>query len=96
MKYSIHDTRPLSEKEDDLRALDAIQAVLEDNIADYTLENPENLYDQDQQEILRKVEFSKGAKSFCLVISPDGQWRLMNQKFPRLLLMEIHNALILE
>jgi hypothetical protein len=94
MTCSIHDTRPLSEKDDDLRALDAIQAVLEDNIADYALENPENLYDKDKLEILRKLEFSKGTRSFCLVISPDGHWRLMNQKFPRLLLMEIHNALI--
>jgi hypothetical protein len=72
MTCSIHDTRPLSEKDDDLRALDAIQAVLEDNIADYALENPENLYDKDQLEILRKLEFSKGTRSFCLVISPDG------------------------
>ena len=94
MKYSIHDTRPLSEKEDDLRALDAIQAVLEDNITYYALENPENLYDEDQREILRKLEFPKGTRSFCLVIAPDGNWRLMNQKFPRLLLMEIHNALV--
>jgi len=94
--FSIYDTRPLAEKEDDLRALDAIQAILESSIADYALENPENLYDQDQQEILRKLEFSKGTRSFCLVISPDGNWRLMNQKFPRLLLMDIHNALILE
>jgi hypothetical protein len=96
MNYSIHDTRPLSEKEDDLRALDAIQAVLEDNIADYALENPEDLYDEDQQEILRKLEFSKGTRSFCLVVSPDGYWRLTNQKFPRLLLMEIHNVLIFD
>jgi len=94
MNYSIHDTRPLSEKEDDLRALDAIQAVLEDSIPDYALENPENLYDENQREILRKLEFSKGTRSFCLVVSPYGHWRLMNQKFPRLLLMEIHNALI--
>jgi hypothetical protein len=94
--FSIYDTRPLAEKEDDLRALDAIQAILESSIADYALENPENLYDQDQQEILRKLEFSKGTRSLCLVISPDGNWRLMNQKFPRLLLMDIHNALILE
>ena len=96
MNYSIHDTRPLSEKEDDLRSLDAIQAVLEDNIADYALENPENLYDEDQREILRKLEFSKGTNSFCLVVSPDGHWYLMSKKFPCLLLMEIHNALIFD
>jgi hypothetical protein len=96
MNYSIHDTRPLSEKEDDLSALDAIQAVLENNIADYALENPENLYDEDQREILRKLEFSKGTKSFCLVVSPDGHCHLMNQKFPCLLLMQIHNALIFD
>ena len=94
MNFSIYDTRPLPEREDDLRALDAIQAILEDNVADYALENPENLYDEDQREILRKLEFSKGTRSFCLVISPDGNWRLINQKFPRFLLMEIHNALV--
>ena len=94
MTYSIHDTRPLPEREDDLRALDAIQAILEDSIADYALENSENLYDEDQQEILRKLVFAKGIRSFWLVIAPDGNWRLINQKFPRLLLMEIHNALI--
>ena len=94
MTYSIHDTRPLPEREDDLRALDAIQAILEDGIADYALENPENLYDEDQQEILRKLVFAKGIRSFWLVIAPDGNWRLINQKFPRLLLMEIHNALV--
>ena len=94
MTYSIHDTRPLPEREDDLRALDAIQAILEDSIADYALENPENLDDEDQQEILRKLVFAKGIRSFWLVIAPDGNWRLINQKFPRLLLMEIHNALV--
>ena len=96
MNFSIYDTRPLPEREDDLRALDAIQAILEDNVADYALENPENLYDEDQREILRKLEFSKGTKSFCLVVSPYGHWHLMNQKFPRLLLMEIHNALVFD
>ena len=94
MTYSIHDTRPLPEREDDLRALDAIQAILEDSIADYALENSENLYDEDNQEILRKLVFAKGIRSFWLVIAPDGNWRLINQKFPRLLLMEIHNALV--
>ena len=96
MNYSINDTRPLSEKEEDLRSLDAIQAVMEDSIADYALENPENLYDEYRQKILRKLEFSKGTKSFCLVVSPYGHWHLMNQKFPRLLLMEIHNALVFD
>ena len=96
MNYSIHDTRPLSEKEDDLRALDTIQAVLEDNIADYALENPENLYDEDQREILRKLEFSKGTKAFFLVFSPNRHWHLISKKFPCLLLMEIHNALIFD
>lgn len=94
MNFSIYDTRPLPEREDDLRALDAIQAILEDSIADYALEKPENLYDEDNQEILRKLVFAKGIRSFWLVIAPDWNWRLINQKFPRLLLMEIHNALV--
>jgi hypothetical protein len=94
MTYSIHDTRPLPEREDDLRVLDAIQAILEDSIADFALEDAENLYDEDNQEILRKLEFSKGTRSFNLVIAPDGYWHLLDGRFPRRLLMEIHNALI--
>ena len=62
MNFSIYDTRPLPEREDDLRALDAIQAILEDSIADYALENPENLNDEDNQEILRKLVFAKGIR----------------------------------
>lgn len=93
MKFSIYDTRPLAEKEDDLRALDAIQAVLEDSIADYALENPKNLYDEDNREILRKLEFSKGSRSFYFVISPCGEWCFLHTRFPRSLLMDIHNTL---
>jgi len=91
--FSIYDTRPLAEKEDDLRALDAIQTILESSIADYALENPENLYDEDQREILRNLEFSKGSRSFYFVISPNGDWCFLHPRFPRSLLMDIHNAL---
>jgi len=93
MKFSIYDTRPLVEKQNDLRALDSIQAILENSIADNALEKPENLYDQDNREILRKLEFSKGDRSFYFVISPYGDWCFLHPRFPRSLLMDIHNAL---
>ena len=94
MTYSIHDTRPLPEREEDLRSLDAIQAILEDSIVDFALEDAENLYDEDNQGILRKLEFSKVTRSFNLVIAPDGYWHLLDGRFPLRLLMEIQNALI--
>jgi hypothetical protein len=94
MIYSIHDPRPVSEKEQDISALDGITQILKQFIADHALESQEHLYDEENQEILRRLVFSQGTRSYFLIIAPDGYIRLMDHKFPRTLLLDVHNVLM--
>ena len=71
MNFSHLDQTPLEDKKADIRALYVLQEVLENFIASYAIENPEDLYDEEHNEIIRKLEFSKGMSSYCLVICPD-------------------------
>lgn len=88
------DLRPPEAKEDDLINLNIIQDIPEEDISAYALQNPENLYDQDNQEILRKLEFSRGLKRHLIVLAPDGFIRWISNQFPSTLLQDIHNALL--
>jgi hypothetical protein len=74
--------------------LNFIQDILEENISSYVIEKPENLYDQDNQEIIRKLGFSRGLKNYIMVIAPDGFIRFISPRFPSILLQEIHNTLL--
>ena len=94
MNFSKHDQRPLENKHVDLALLDILQEVLEESIPSYAIENPENLYDEDRDEIIRKLEFSKGLRNHFLVISPDGILKMISDDFPRSLLLKVHNALM--
>jgi hypothetical protein len=94
MNFSHHDQRPLENKHIDLALLDILQEVLEESISSYAIENPENLYDEDCNEIIRKLEFSKGLRSHILVMTPLGILRMISNSFPRSLLVKVHNALI--
>jgi hypothetical protein len=88
------DTRPHSDKQDDLIHLYAIQKILEEEIGSYAIHNPENIFDEDYQEILRELELSRGLSIHKIVIAPDGFIRWMSGKFPSSLLQDIHNALL--
>ena len=88
------DTRTPEQQQDNLINLNIIQDILEEDIGSYVIEHPENLYDQDNQEIIRKLGFSRGLKKHIMVIAPDGFIRYISNKFPNILLQEIHNALL--
>ncbi len=88
------DTRTHKEQQDDLINLNIIQDILEEEIGSFVIQDPENLYDQDNQEIIRKLAFSRGLKKHIMVIAPDGFIRFISPKFPYILLQEIHNALL--
>ena len=88
------DTRTPEQQQDDLINLNVIQDILEEEIGSYVIQDPENLYDQDNQEIIRKLGFSRGMKKHITVIAPDGFIRFISPKFPSILLQEIHNALL--
>ena len=94
MNYSHRDNRPLENKHTDLSLLDILQEVLEESISSYAIENPENLYDEEHSEIIRKLEFSKGLRSHFLIMSPLGILRMISDAFPLSLLVKVHNALM--
>lgn len=94
MTYSLHDKRPIDEKDLDLTCLDLIQDLLEKSIASFALERSEDLYDEEHRQIVRNLMFSQGTHTYNLVIAPDGDFRMVDRRIPIQLLAEIHNALI--
>lgn len=88
------DTRPTADQREDIIYLNIIQDVLEESISSYALQKPENIYDEDHHQIVRKFEFSKGLKIHKIVIAPDGYFLWVGKLFPSSLLQTIHNALL--
>lgn len=86
--------RPQEQIQENLIALNVIQDILESDIGSYAIQNAENLFDVETNEILRKLEFSRGLKTHLLVLAPDTFIRALSSKFPSALLQEIHNALL--
>jgi hypothetical protein len=96
MNKSKLDRRPKEEIQIDLTALDVIEELLGNEISSFALEDQENLFDEEFNEIIRKFEFSRGLKTHLVVIGPDGFIRWMSKGFPSILLQEIHNLLIIQ
>lgn len=94
MIYSIHDKRSVDDKEANLEALDRIERKLESGIADYSIESSEDLFDGESDEIVRKLDFSQGTRTYSFVICSNGFIRMMQEKCPIQLLLDIHNYLI--
>ena len=88
------DTRSPDEKEENIIDLNILQDVLEESIGSFAVQNPQNIYDEEFGQILRFLEFSRGLKNHQIVIAPDGFIRCISPKFPRALLLEVHNALV--
>ena len=96
MNKSTIDKRPDEEIQSDLILLDVIEKLLDKEISSFALEDQENLFDEEFNEIIRKFEFSRGLKIHLIVIGPDGFIRWMSKGFPSILLLEIHNLLMLQ
>lgn len=96
MNKSKLDKRPEKDIQSDLIALNVIERLLGGEINSFVLEDKENLFDEEFNEIIRKFEFSRGLKSHLVVIGPDGLIRWISKGFPSILLQEIHNLLIIQ
>ena len=96
MIYSIYDKRAIEDKEANIEALDRIEGKLENGIADYSIESSEDLFDVKSDEIVRKLEFSQGTRTYSFVICSNGFIRMMQEKCPVQLLLDIHNCIISE
>ena len=71
----------------------AIEDLILENIADWSLEESFNLYDEDQDLIYRFFNFSKGTTSCFLVINSEPQIELISKEMDNKLLLHISNIL---
>ena len=94
MVYSIYDKRAIEDKEANIEALDLIESKLENGIADYSMESSEDLFDVKSDEIVRKLDFSQGTRTYSFAICSNGFIRMMQEKCPVQLLLDIHNCII--
>ena len=72
----------------------SIEDLILENIADWSLEESFNLYDEDQDLIYRFFNFSKGTTSCFLVINSEPQIELISNDFDNKLLLHISNILL--
>ena len=72
----------------------AIEDLFLENIADWSLEESFNLYDEAEDLIYRFFNFSKGITSCYLVINSEPQIELISNDLDNQLLLHISNILI--
>jgi len=61
-----------TQEANDIALLDLLQAELEDSIYNYALEDTEDLYDDEDDVILRALRWSVGTSVYMVVINPLG------------------------
>ena len=81
------------EKQSFVEMLDVLQAILEEEITNYSLESVEDLNDEENDWVSRSLWFSRGVKEFFVVLTPYGEIRASHKKIPRQLLIQIANSI---
>ena len=72
----------------------ALEDMLIENIADWSLEESFFLYDDEEDLIYRFFQFSKGLTKCYLVINSEPQIELISNQFDNQLLLHISNIVI--
>jgi len=83
-----------SEQETQTQLLDILQEQLEEVISNYALDQVEDLNDEDYDQIVRTMYFSRGNKEYWVVMTPYGQIRSSSKSTPKDLIVQIGNAAI--
>jgi hypothetical protein len=83
-----------SEQETQTQLLDILQEQLEEVISNYALDQVEDLNDEEYDQIVRTMYFSRGNKEHWVVMTPYGQIRSSSKSTPKDLIVQIGNAAI--
>jgi hypothetical protein len=83
-----------SEQETQSQLLDILQEHLEEFISNYALDQVEDLNDEEYDQIVRTLYFSRGNKEHWVVMTPYGQIRSSSKSTPKDLIVQIGNASI--
>jgi hypothetical protein len=75
-------------------ALDCITHMLEKEISNYSLTKTEDLYDEDEDIMLRAHQFSRGMNEYWVVSSPMGHIRYTERHTPKNLIVQINNIAV--
>lgn len=83
-----------AEQETQTKLLNILQDQLEECISNYALEQVEDLNDEEYDQIVRTMYFSRGTKDHWVVLTPYGQIRSASKSSPKDLIVQISNASI--
>ena len=83
-----------SEQETQSQLLDILQEHLEEFLSNYALDQVEDLNDEEYDQIVRTMYFSRGNKEHWVVMTPYGQIRSSSKSTPKDLIVQIGNAAI--
>lgn len=72
--------------------LDMLTWELEKEITNYALDSQEDLLDEEEGYVSRILSWSRGTKVHRMVINPYGQFRWVEDKTPKNLLVQITNT----
>ena len=79
---------------ENLKSLDALQAMLENCISCYAIEEDETLFDEEENELVRVLWFSRGMEKYSIMISPDDFIKATDGGTPIDLLMSVFNLIL--
>ena len=75
--------------------LDRVQNSIENQIYSYEIEEIEDIFNEDDDEINRAITFNRGTKNDIVVISPDGEFKgAFGDELSPEFLMGLGNSLI--
>lgn len=72
--------------------LNILQEQLEEVISNYALYQTEDLNDEEYDQVVRTMYFSRGEKEHWVVLTPYGQIRSASKSSPKDLIIQIGNA----
>lgn len=78
----------------EVAAIDVLQEMLEDEISNFEITQHEDLYDEENDKMLRAINFNRGTKDFYIVVDMYGRIAAYEERIPRDLLIQISNAFI--
>lgn len=82
------------DKEIDISILDDLQALYEKEITNFSLEETEDIYDEDADAVVRNLVWNRGVKTYFVVYNTVGCILAYSKRIPREILVEMMNQSI--
>lgn len=83
-----------TEHKNQTELLNILQKQLEESIYNYALDEVEDLNDEEYDQVVRTMHWSRGDKVHWVVLTPYGQIRSSSKTSPKDLMVQIGNAAI--